>query len=303
MEQPARYRNPVYGESFPDPFVLRAADGFYAYATNNRLGNVPVLRSDDLVTWTEVGDGMPELGRWAHPGRTWAPEVIRIGDRYVMYYTADGGERQCVGVAVADDPAGPFVDSAAAPLLAELDQGGSIDASPFRDGDGSLYLYWKNDGNAVGVDTWIYAQRLADDGLSLLGDRKEILKQDQPWEGDLVEGPVMWRHGDAYVLFFSANGFASPDYAVGYATCASPLGPATKAAENPILVSGETAVGPGHCNLVRTGGEDWMVYHAWHRGHVREAPGRTFWLDRVRWENGRPVIDGPSDESAAPVLD
>ena len=56
-------------------------------------------------------------------------------------------------------PGGPYVDAGAGPLVYESDAGGSIDAHPFTDADGNRYLYWKNDGNAVGVDTWISAAR------------------------------------------------------------------------------------------------------------------------------------------------
>lgn len=301
MSERTSYHNPVYSESFPDPFVLRVGGDYFAYATNGPLGNVQLLASTDLVSWTALGDAMPTLAPWVRPGKTWAPEVVQIGDRFVMYYTADGGERQCLGIAVADDPRGPYVDVADAPFVAQLDDGGSIDASPFLDDDGSRYLYWKNDGNAIGVDTYIYAQRLAPDGLSLVGEVVPLFKQDAPWEGNLVEGPVMWRHGDDYVLFYSGNGFASPAYAVGYALCSSPLGPAVKAAENPILTSAGLAVGPGHCNLIRVGDEDWMLYHAWHDGHVGTDPGRTMWLDRVDWDGRRPIVNGPSMTSTGPA--
>src|SRR5579875_1520393 len=142
------FSNPVYPSNFADPFILRAGDEYFGYATNNELGNLPVLRSTDLAHWEPVGDGMPELASWVQPGRNWAPEIIQLGDHFVAYYTATGREQgvQCVGRAVADSPTGPFVDTADGPLLCDRD-GGSIDASPFRDNDGSLYLYWKNDGN------------------------------------------------------------------------------------------------------------------------------------------------------------
>ena len=66
--------------------------------------------------------------------------------------------------AVAANPKGPFVDSRTEPLVCQTDQGGTIDASPFRDADGKLYLYYKSDGNAVGKRTIIWGQRLSDDG-------------------------------------------------------------------------------------------------------------------------------------------
>ena len=59
------------------------------------------------------------------------------------------------------------------------------------DSTGRRWLYWKNDGNAIGVDTWIYVSELSADGLALVGPVHRMIKQDLPWEGDLVEAPYM----------------------------------------------------------------------------------------------------------------
>ncbi len=268
---------------------------FYAYATNGDAGNMPVIGSADLHTWEAVGDAMPELASWVFAGRTWAPGVIAVGDSFVAYYTASqlGTGLQCVGRAVAEDPQGPFVDDTDAPLVCQEDEGGSIDASPYRDADGSLYLYWKNDGNCCGLDTWLYGQRLTDDGLSLTGEPTRLLVQDAEWEGSVIEAPFMWRHDDQRYLFYSGNAFDSAAYAVGYATCDGPLGPCEKAAENPILSSSAVAEGPGHNSIVESDGRSWIVYHAWPPDFFASSDVRTMWISELTWEDGRPVVDGP----------
>jgi beta-xylosidase len=288
----------VYEGNFPDPFVLRIQDGrvgegarFYAYATNGTLGNVQLLASDDLRTWREVGDAMPALATWVIPRRTWAPEVLPLPDgRYAMYYTAHcrATDRQAVGVAVADSPEGPFVDDTDGPLL-DQDEGGSIDASPFVDADGTTYLLWKNDGNAIGVDTWIYLQQLAGE-RELVGKPTQLIKQDVPWEGNLVEGPFLWPHGGRYYLFYSANAYDRAEYGEGYAVADAPLGPFVKAAENPILAGDSTVAGPGHASMTSLDGRTWLAYHGWQPGRVNQPPGRQFWIDEVVWEDGRPRV-------------
>jgi beta-xylosidase len=285
----------VYAENFPDPHVIADGDMFYAYATNGEAGNLPVIRSTDLRTWEAAGDAMPELASWVFAGRTWAPGVIAIDDSFIAYYTASqlGTGLQCVGRAVADDPAGPFVDDSDSPLVCQDDEGGSIDASPFRASDGSLYLYWKNDGNCCGFDTWLYGQPLTDDGLSLIGEPVRLLKQDADWEGDLVEAPFMWSHDDRLYLFYSANAFDSADYAVGYATCDAPLGPCDKAAENPILRTSAVAEGPGHNSVVEFDGRTWLAYHAWPPDFFASSDVRSMWVSELTWQDGRPVVDGP----------
>ena len=289
----ALYRNPVHTGDFPDPFVLRAGGIYYAYGTNGGGSEVQTLTSDDLVHWRAGADALPKVGSWAYPGRTWAPEVLAREDgRYVLYYTANGGG-QCVGVAVADEPAGPFVDDRAEPLVCRRAEGGSIAASPFRDEDGSLYLLWKNDGNALGQTTHLYGQRLSAGGTELVGEAVRLASNDAGWEGAVVEAPTLWLEAGRYYLFYSGEAYDGELYAVGYATCEGPLGPCEDAAENPILKTGCGARGPGHQAIVRDAeGDTWIVYHAWDEAFER----RQVWLDRLRWEEGRPVVEGPTCE-------
>ncbi|MFB6723371.1 glycoside hydrolase family 43 protein [Kribbella sp. NPDC056345] len=275
----------VYAGNFADPFVLAVADEFYAFATNGPLGNVQTLRSTDLTTWEPVGDALPTLPAWTTPGRVWAPEVVAHGpDRYVMYYTsADPATgHQAVGVAVATHPLGPYIDKSPSPLLSQADEGGSIDASPFRD-----WLYWKNDGNAIGADTWIYAQQLSPDGLTLVGPSHRLIKQDLDWEGALVEAPYVVERSGHYHLFYSANAFDKPQYAVGHAVGPTPTGPFTKSGA-PIL-SGPG--GPGHNMVLSVGGRDHFVYHAWDPTQVGTDPrGRTMHMSELTWSGDQPIV-------------
>ncbi|MBO4205468.1 glycoside hydrolase family 43 protein [Micromonospora echinofusca] len=292
------FTNPVHHTDTPDPQAIRVGDTWYLFHTNADGRNVPVLTSPDLVTWTPFGDALPELPGWADPGRTWAPEVIALADdRYLLYYTVAGREsgRQCVGRAVATTPGGPYRDDSTGPLICQADLGGAIDASPFRDTDGSLWLLWKNDGNAIGVDTWIWSQRLSPDGLSLVGTPHRLLKQTEAWEGHLVEGPFLWRQDGTLLLFYAANAYDRAEYAEGYAVCESPAGPCVKAPENPVLRSNAAASGPGHASMVAHGGRTWLLYHAWPPGREGAAePGRQLWLDEVTWADGRPRVHGPT---------
>jgi beta-xylosidase len=285
------FRNPVHASDFPDPFVLRADETYYAYGTSGNGKEVQTLTSSDLVHWEAGADALPELGRWAYRGKTWAPEVLARDDgTYVLYYTANGGS-QCVGRAVANHPAGPFVDRWTTPLVCQRSEGGSIDASPFRDEDGAVYLLWKNDGNALGRTTYLYAQRLSADGTELAGEPARLAANDAGWEGGVVEAPTLWREEGRYYLFYSGEAYDSELYAVGYATCEGPLGPCEDASENPIVKSACAARGPGHQALVRDAeGDTWIVYHAWDAAFER----RQVWLDRIRWEDGKPVVEGPT---------
>ncbi len=301
---------PVYRHNFPDPFVVTHGGEFIAYATNDDI-NVPMLVSRDLVNWAPVGDparpgrrldGMPVLAPWVQAGRTWAPEVMRVGDKWLLYYTGHSRQRkvQCLGVAAADNPRGPFRDSSTEPMVCQYDQGGSIDANPFRDSDGKLYLYYKSDGNAVGKTTYIWGQRLSGDGLKVVGEAVPLIKDDAKWEWRLVEAPAMVRSPAGHQLFYSAAFYGwDPNerlsrYATGYATCAGPLGPCRDAPENPILNSfndreAGCLSGPGHPGIFQVGARTFMAFHAWAAtsGCRKAEDERYLYIAPLFWEDGK----------------
>ena len=304
---------PVYNVNFPDPDILLANGEFIAYATNDGI-NLPMAKSKDLVTWIPVMDpakpgkrldGMPTLAPWVKEGFTWAPEVHRVGADYMVYYTANNRklDRQCVGLAVASNPLGPFRDTSATPLLCQADLGGTIDANIFRDAEGKLYLYYKNDGNRVGKVSQIWGQRLTADGRSLVGAAVSIARDTKPWEQKLVEAPTMVLTPTGYQLFYSGGYFGWNDdqrispYAMGYATCATPLGPCTPSSDNPILHSfndrqAGCISGPGHQSIFTVGARHFIAFHAWAvtKGCRKADDKRLLYIAPLSWNAGKPVI-------------
>ena len=294
---PQSSRKPAYAGDFPDPFVLVTPSSWYAYATNGGGANVQArLSTDDGRTWRELPDALPRLPTWAEPGLTWAPSVQRRADRYVMYYTTRyrRAARQCISVATSHQPAGPFVDTSAEPLVCQLSRGGSIDPVAFRDTDGISYLLWKSDDNALGRRSVLWSQRLRADGLGLLGKPVAVLRQDRAWEGYTMEGPTMVRVGKAYYLFYSSGWYDSANYAVGYAVCTSPRGGCRKVTTaGPWLRSRSVAAGPGGQSVFRDRLGRWRIaYHAWSPTKVgyRAGGARQLWIDQLTFTSGRPVM-------------
>ncbi len=304
---------PVYETNFPDPFILPHDGRFLAYATNaERLqANVQMAVSQDLVNWEplrsdgKLHDAMPVLPEWAEEGWTWAPEVMKHGDQYLLFFTARerSSDRQCTGVAHSANPLGPFVSDAAEPMLCQRDLGGTIDASPFVDADGKLYLYYKADANAIGKPTDIFVQRMTQEGMALTGAPVTLLRNDKEWEAHVIESPTMVRQDGQYILFFSANHFGwephqrlSP-YAMGYAVCEGPMGPCIDAPDNPILYSvndrrAGCLSGPGHQAIFEAQGRQFIVFHAHAaRGGCRNANrGRHMYIAPLLWDDGAPII-------------
>ncbi len=228
------------------------------------------------------------------------------GDGYVMYYTTrfaiglDG--TQCIGVATSDTPEGPFQAVGEEPFICQLEEGGSIDAASFADVDGTPYLLWKNDGNSAGGQTFIYIQQLAEDGLSLLGEPTRLITRDKSWEGVLVEGPTLWLRNGKYYLFYSANDYASPNYAVGYAVADSLLGPYEKPSGKPILATSMSGgvVGPGGQDIVQLpNGDTWLLFHAWSPSSYRHLD-----IALLEWPDGVPTVANLSrDPQPEPILE
>ena len=291
-ETPAASGNPVIDQDFPDPDVLEVGGTYYAYATNGNARNVQVATSTDLASWEVLSeDALPTLPNWVIPGKTWAPEVTQIDSTFVMYPTTTNYEPalQCIAVATADSPEGPFEIVGDEMLICPEDEGGAIDASTFLDGDGTRYLLWKNDGNCCGLDTWLSIAPLSDDGLSLAGEATKLVKQDLPFEGNLVEAPTLVERDGTYVLMYSANDYGSDAYAIGYATADSPTGPFTKS-EEPLLTTDASSgeyVGPGGQDVVTApDGSDRLVFHSWDVAFIERGVN----VAPLEWEDGRPVV-------------
>lgn len=250
----ATYRNPLPGlEGLADPFVLVDGGRYLLYATANGRA-YPVFESTDLVRWQRLADA------WTDPrGGLWAPEVLKAPDgRFYLYYTVNreagvGGLEKTIGVAVADRPEGPFREPTDLVVRA-------IDAHPFLDADGRLYLYYAD----LSRGFRIMGQAMANP-RQLSGSPVELLHPTEPWEtahGRVTEGPFVLRRGETYYLMYSGSGADSPHYAIGYATSTSALGPFRKFVGNPIARAGGGVFGPGHHCLCRgPDGQWWVVYH------------------------------------------
>jgi hypothetical protein len=293
------YENPVIPFDCPDPGVIYAGGQYVLVCTSGDAPDAyPMFTSPDLVSWTAHGHVFPS-GHWPSWAVSdfWAPEVHKVGSHYVVYFSArNAGGQLSIGAASAPSPLGPFTD-VGHPLIQQSGMG-LIDASEVNAADGTPYVLWKEDGNAIGQPTPIHAAILSSDGLSLAGAPATLITNDEAWEGSVTEAPFMVSHGGSYFLFYSGNSYAGPPYAVGVARASSPLGPFSKLGA-PIVVTGGAWVGPGHCAVIDTPtGDTYMVYAAWQSGCVN-APGcgRMVLTDALSWGAWPSVPFAPSSAS------
>ena len=301
--QPATYLNPVLRGDYPDPSVIRVGSDYYATATASEWGpQFPILHSKDLVNWEIVGSIFSKPPEWA-TANFWAPEICEWKGKYFTYYVGrKKGGPLAVAVATATDPRGPWTDHG--PLVAQ--EAGSIDGVACDDENGHRWLVWKEDGNSRNKPTVLWAQRLDENGTRLIDQPHELLRNDAPWEGAVVEGPFILRRGDWFYLFYAGNACCGRGckYAAGVARSKKFLGPYEKNPQNPILKTSERFRGPGHGSIVADpGGRLFFLYHAYVLPTFIYT-GREMMLDEVTFgDDGWPIVGRdavPSVSAAAP---
>lgn len=316
--------NPVIQGRFADPEILfsQKTGKYYLYPTTDEIEgwkghDFKVFSSDDMKTWKKEGtiiDLATNQISWANDC-AWAPCAIevaylkgkicntpemmerlaaerakaerkgkpskKISYRTFYYFTA--GKR--IGVAVSDDPAGPFTDPIGKPLLdkAPEGQGGQvIDPDVFQDPKtGKYYLYWGNSYMAV--------SELGDD-MTSIKDTKVLIPRNKKREYNYNEGTYVFFRNGKYYFMWSENDTRSTYYRVRYLISDSPVefvrdGKPAKT-ERTIVISQDPSkqiFGTGHHAIIQKPGTDewYIVYHrfarpdgvkmGWSAGYNREV--------------------------------
>ena len=270
-----------------DPTVLVDGKTYYLYGTSGVDSNLgfPYCKSENLSDWKDSYrlalariDGNIFGTKWF-----WAPQVFKHDGKYYMFYTAN--ER--IAYAMADSPAGPFTGGGE--IVSDINQ---IDPFVFFDDDGSAILYH------VRLDRGnrIYAVRLSPDLSRMQGKPVECISAVLPWENTassewgVTEGPTVIKRGDEYVMFYSANDFRNPDYAVGIATASSPFGPWHKRPAPIIHRSNIGRNGTGHGDLFTDkDGNLCYVFHV-HNTDEEVSPRRTMIVNLDK-ETLTPIVE------------
>lgn len=116
--------------------------------------------------------------------------------------------------------------------------------------------------------TRVFAQALSADGCALVGERRLVLQNDQPWEAHLIEGVWVAQAHGRWFMFYAGNDFSTPQYGIGAAVADGPLGPYRKMAA-PLLGSSAEWVGPGHPSVAPgPDGRPRLFLHAFFPGRL-----------------------------------
>ena len=254
--------NPVFPGWYADPEGAVFNNQFWIYPTYSAPYKEQVFfdafSSHNLVDWEKHSRILDTTNiKWAKKA-LWAPAVIKKADKYFFFFGANDIQNNSqpggIGVAVADNPAGPFIDYLGKPLIDKFYNGAQpIDQFVFKDKDGQYYIIYGG---------WRHCNiaKLNDDftGIVPFND-KTIFKEITP--KGYVEGPYMFIRNNKYYFMWSEGGWTGPDYSVAYAIADSPFGPFERVGK--ILQQDSTiATGAGHHSVINAGKDRWLiVYH------------------------------------------
>ena len=276
--------NPLFPGWYADPEGVVFGKEYWIYPTWSRPYDeqlfMDAFSSDDLVHWTKHEKVLSKENiSWLRRA-LWAPSLVERNGSYYIYFGAndmhekgEGG----IGVAVADNPAGPFKDALGHPLIDEVINGAQpIDQFVFKDDDGTYYMYYGG---------WRHCNmvKLGDDLTSVVPfDDGTVYKEITP--KGYVEGPFMLKRNGKYYFMWSEGGWTGPDYHVAYAIADSPFGPFERIGT--ILESDpDVATGAGHHSVIKGKGQD-EYYIIYHRHPLSSSDGnhRVVCIERLRFD-------------------
>lgn len=309
------YENGSYYKSeIADPSIVRGDDGyFYLFATGRKAFVSEdacnfVLLTDNIIDpptwWNEVYDTNPG----AH---VWAPDVVKVGDKWIYYYSLSGWGACCgIGYAVSDNITGPYQDMGKLFTWQEMEIYNAIDPQVIIDDDGQVYM-------TVGSFQGLYLLELTADGQGLLGglewqreNKKLIAGKVGNWDGSTYEGGYIIKK-DNYYYYFGSVGTccegSKSSYHVRVGRSESITGPYTDSKNRPLTMSGNgitigeyvvmvspgngVLAGPGHNSILKDdAGDYWIYYHSYSKADNFST--RHLFLDKLSWsEDGWPYVE------------
>lgn len=280
--------NPVFEGWYADPEGIIFDDQYWIFPTYSAPYEEQVFMdafsSPDLVNWTKH-ERIIDTSRvkWAEKAM-WAPAIVENNGRYFLFFGANdiqsNEETGGIGVAVADQPEGPYTDHLGEPLIPEFHNGAQpIDQFVFKDQDGKHYLIYGGWGhcNIAQLNEDYIGFVPFEDGTTF----REITPD------NYVEGPFMFIRDGQYYFMWSEGGWTGPDYSVAYAVADSPFGPFERVGKV-LQQDPEIATGAGHHSVIHPEGtDDWyIVYHRRPLDRT-DANHRVTCIDRMYFnENG-----------------
>lgn len=287
-QQIITYKNPIINSYLADPNILYENGWYYFFATGEaRDGRfVPIYKSKNLSQWEFIRGAVKngEKTDWNYK-HFWAPEVIKIKDKFYLYYTASPDESpqnsgNRIGLAIADKIEGPYTN------YGVIVPHGAIDPHPVFDKDDRMYIFYTIENlNANGYKAGqIFVDKMLSP-LQVAGKPVALITQ-HDWQ----EGPYIMQLNNTYLLTYSCGNWRDSTYHVSYATSNTITGPYVEQSDT-IMKSNAMVKGPGHHSFFKDKfGKDWIVYHGWDTAFTARYPR----IDRIYVKGNTISTDGPT---------
>ncbi|MBB6424724.1 glycoside hydrolase family 43 protein [Sphingopyxis sp. JAI128] len=265
--------NPVLRDVFTaDPAPLVVDDTVYLYVGHDEAKGDDFFlmkewlsySSKDLRHWTAHGPIMkPTDFKWA-VSSAWAAQVVRNNGRYYLYATVkhdDTRPGMSIGVAVSDNPSGPFKDARGSALVTDAMTPSpygwnDIDPTVFIDDDGTAWMAWGN--------TVLYLARLKPNMTDLDGPIEKIALP------NYTEGPWLSKRKGIYYMTYASMAHQNVWERLSYATARSPRGPWTYQGELTGQTPNSYTIHPGVIDGFK--GQSYLFYH---NGGLTMPDGQT----------------------------
>ncbi|RRB06614.1 glycoside hydrolase family 43 protein [Larkinella rosea] len=264
--------NPIFPGWYADPEGIIFGNKYWIYPTYSAPYKEQVFMdafsSPDLVTWTKHSRIVDTTAiKWAWRAM-WAPAIVEKGGKYYLFFGANDIQNDKspggIGIAVADNPGGPFKDYLGKPLIDKFINGAQpIDQFVFKDKDGQYYLIYGG---------WRHCNiaKLKDDFTGFVPFPDGTTFKEITPKG-YVEGPFMFIRNGKYYFMWSEGGWTGPDYSVAYAMSDSPFGPFERI-DKILKQDPNVATGAGHHSVIQVPGKD-QWYIVYHRRPLTETDG------------------------------
>ncbi|MBS9522723.1 family 43 glycosylhydrolase [Litoribacter alkaliphilus] len=264
-------QNPLIRDQFTaDPSARVIGDKIYVFpshdikceSTQGRpnwfcMEDYHVFSSANLTDWEDHGVIVSQYDvPWADSESfsMWAPDAIEKEGKFYFYFPSKykghqevennpniNGSSFKIGVAVADNPEGPY--NVEERPIAGVD---GIDPNVFIDKDGQGYLFWSQHD--------FFGAKLKDNMIELEGEPKTL--KSFPAEG-LKEGPFIFERNGVYYMTYPH--VENKTERIEYATAEHPLGPYTY--KGVIMDESPTGCWTNHQSIVEYGDQWYLFYH------------------------------------------
>lgn len=283
--------------------IVKCKDEYWIFYTGR---DVRSYRSKDLLKWEAGPVVFSNAPAWVaetvpanRSGRDfWAPDVIQVGDRYLLYYSVSsfGKNTSAIGLVTnptldPDDPKYQWTDQGVVITSSPRDDFNAIDPALFQDANGSLWMPFGSFWGGIKM-------------IQLDPQTGKRIAPDSPVYGlahyDSIEAPFIYRHDGKYYLFvnwgFCCRGTNST-YEIRVGRSDKVTGPYRDREGKDLLLGGgmqllgteDVFIGPGHAGILKEDDKFWFGFHFY---NAAQRGSSTYAIRPLRWDqDGWPVVD------------